>query len=89
VAHNVALLSRLEVFASLGCPIVVGASRKSFIGKILAAAGTQPEHGPKDRLAGSVAVAAWAAARGAGVLRVHDVAETVGAVRVIEAVQRK
>jgi dihydropteroate synthase len=58
-----------------------GASRKSFIGQTLNRAVDQ-------RLAGSLGVAAWAAARGAAVLRVHEVAETVDAVRMVEAIRR-
>jgi dihydropteroate synthase len=81
VEHNLALLARLDEFAELGCPVVVGASRKSFIGQTLNRAVDQ-------RLAGSLGVAAWAAARGAAVLRVHEVAETVDAVRMVEAIRR-
>lgn len=76
VEHNLKILAQLEQFRGMGCPIVVGASRKSFIGR-------QPEQ----RLAGSLAVAAWAVAHGANVVRVHDVAETVRVVRMIEAIQ--
>lgn len=76
VAHNLALLERLPLLAGLGCRILVGASRKGFIGRIggEAAAGR--------RIAGSVAAALAATARGAGILRVHDVAETVEALKV-------
>ena len=80
VEHNLELLARLEEFATLGCPVVVGASRKSFLGKI-----TGRE--PGERTAGSVAAATWAVARGAKILRVHDVAETRDAVRLVEALQ--
>jgi len=81
VEQNLALLAHLDTFASLGCPVLVGASRKSFIGKLL---GREPQ----DRLAGSLAVATWAAAHGASIVRVHDVAETVDAVRMVEAIQK-
>jgi dihydropteroate synthase len=81
VAHNLQLLAELEQLQSLGCPVVVGASRKSFIGQVLG-------REPGERLWGSLAVAAWAVARGASVVRVHDVAETVDVVRMIEAVSR-
>jgi len=81
VEHNVMLLARLRAFCELGCPVLVGASRKSFIGKWLG-------REPKDRLAGSLAVAAWAVMSGARIVRVHDVAETVDAVRMIEAIQQ-
>lgn len=73
LAHNLALLSQLALFHALGAAILVGASRKSFIAKA-----SQGE--PADRrLAGSLAAALAAAARGAHILRVHDVAETVQA----------
>jgi dihydropteroate synthase len=81
VAHNLALLARLDEFAALGCRVLVGASRKSFIGRTL-------DREVADRLAGSLAVAAWAAAHGAGVLRVHDVPETVDVVRMVAALKR-
>jgi dihydropteroate synthase len=71
------LLARLEQLTGLGCPIVIGASRKSFLGRQ-----------PSERLPGSLAVAAWATAQRANVLRVHDVAETVAVVKLIEAVMR-
>jgi thioesterase domain-containing protein len=78
-AHNFALLARLPVLAELGRPILVGASRKSFLGgAALGLAGPQEET-PAGRLAASLAAAAWASQRGAAVLRVHDVAETVAA----------
>jgi len=83
VEHNLALLAHLETFASLGCPVLVGASRKSFIGKVLA-----PIRSEQERLAGSVAVAVWAVMHGARIVRVHDVAETVDAVRMVEAIQQ-
>ena len=77
VAHNLTLLAQLEQLGPLGCPIVVGASRKSFLGREV-----------EQRLPGSLAVAAWAVAHGANVVRVHDVAETVDAVRMIDALRR-
>jgi dihydropteroate synthase len=80
VEHNLRLLAQLEQLAGLGCPIVVGASRKSFIGKLL---GREPH----ERLPGSLAVAAWAVGHGANVVRVHDVAETVDVVRMIETIR--
>ena len=86
--HNLALLVRLDEFAVLGCPVLVGASRKSFIGKVLAPIRAGLEREPKDRLGGSLAAAAWAVMHGARVVRVHDVAETVDVVRMVEAIQR-
>jgi dihydropteroate synthase len=78
--HNLALLHRLGTLRSLGRPLVLGASRKSFLGRLTGV----PL--PADRMPGSVAVAALAAALGVEVLRVHDVAETVQAVRAAQAV---
>jgi dihydropteroate synthase len=81
VEHNLALLRRLDVIASLGRPVVVGASRKRFLGRLLGdAAATR---GSRDAAVGA-AVAAYA--RGATMLRVHDVRETVEALTVAEAV---
>ncbi len=77
--HNLELLRRLGELGDLGRPLVIGASRKSFIGWI-------DGSGVDDRLGGSVASSVLAAAEGADVLRVHDVAETAQAVRVAEAV---
>tara|TARA_B100001013_G_scaffold27447_1_gene15081 strand:+ start:975 stop:1841 length:867 start_codon:yes stop_codon:yes gene_type:complete len=76
--HNIKLLSRLNRFSITERPLMVGVSRKSFIGKLL---GTPTN----DRLPASLACAAWAAAEGAHIVRVHDVAETVQAVRMAEA----
>jgi dihydropteroate synthase len=77
--HNLELLRRLGELRELGPPLVIGTSRKSFIGRI-----DGSEVG--DRLGGTIASSVLAAAEGADVLRVHDVAETVQAIRVAEAV---
>jgi dihydropteroate synthase len=77
--HNLELLRRLGELRELGRPLVVGASRKSFIGKIDGSA-------VGDRLGGSVASSVIAAIEGAEVLRVHDVAETAQAVAVANAI---
>ncbi len=74
--HNHSLIANLSVFADLGCPVVLGASRKSFL----------PGAGPKGRLAGSLAAALAGVARGASILRVHDVAETAQALEVWRSV---
>jgi dihydropteroate synthase len=77
---NLQLLARLSMLRSLGRPILVGASRKSFIGTALGL--------PVDeRLEASVAVAAYASAQGAHVVRVHDVAETTRGVRIVDAIR--
>jgi|SRR5271165_4162343 len=72
--HNLALLDRLGELASLGRPIVVGTSRKSFIARILSAAGEPgaPERDPR-RLGGTIATNVLALERGAAVFRVHEV----------------
>jgi dihydropteroate synthase len=77
--HNLELLRRLAELRELGRPLVVGASRKSFIGKIDGSA-------VGDRIGGSLASAMLAAAEGADVLRVHDVGETAQALRVAGAI---
>ena len=79
-AHNVALLAQLERFAELGVPVLAGLSRKRSIGDI-----TGREQ-PRERVAGSVAAHMIAAQRGAKILRVHDVAQTVDALKVWAAV---
>jgi dihydropteroate synthase len=76
--QNLELLRRLPELAELGRPLLVGASRKSFLARAVEASRPgAPAPEPAERLAGSLAAAAWAAASGAAVLRVHDVAETV------------
>lgn len=79
--HNLALLRNLDRLAALGHPVVVGVSRKSFIGKMGAGE-------PGERLPGSLAAAALAVSRGANVVRAHDVLETVRAMRVTDALVR-
>lgn len=76
---NLALIRDLTAIKALGCPVLMGASRKSFIGKI---DGSKAD----DRLGGSLAAALWSVQAGADILRVHDVAETVQAVKVWEAI---
>ena len=70
-AHNLSLLRRVSVLVATGYPVLVGTSRKGFLGAL---AGGAPVD---DRLEGSVATAAWAMAEGAAMVRVHDVAATV------------
>jgi dihydropteroate synthase len=71
--HNLALLRGLSLFHALGAPVLLGASRKRFIGTL-----SGVDEAAK-RMPGSVAVALMAAGQGAQILRVHDVAETVQA----------
>jgi dihydropteroate synthase len=82
VEHNLQILSRLREIRSLGRPIVVGVSRKGFIGRITGQAT------PAERLEGSLAGATLAAREGANVIRAHDVAPTVLALRVVDAVTK-
>lgn len=76
VAHNLALMNGLALLHGLGCPVVVGASRKRTIGAL------DREAAADKRLAGSLAFALKAAEQGAQIIRVHDVPETVQALRV-------
>jgi dihydropteroate synthase len=78
---NVAILSRLKEFHGHGLPLLVGASRKSFIGVL------DPGGAVDRRLGGSIAAAMWAAINGASIIRVHDVRETVQALKVLKAVK--
>jgi len=79
--HNLALLAAIDRLADPGLPVLVGVSRKSLVGMIT---GRPPE----GRLAGSVAFAALAVMGGAAIVRAHDVAETVDAVKVASALRR-
>jgi dihydropteroate synthase len=81
-AHNLALIARLSLFHGLGCPVLLGVSRKKFIGVI---AGVDQAD---QRMPGSVAVALAGVAQGAQVIRVHDVAETRQALRLWQAATR-
>ncbi len=81
-AHNLELLRRIGEIASLGYPVLVGASRKRFIGEVTG----EPE--PRRRVAGSVGAAVDVVRRGASIVRVHDVADTVAALRVATAIER-
>jgi dihydropteroate synthase len=78
-AHNMELLRRLGELRELGRPLVIGTSRKSFIGKV-------DGSGPGERLGGTIASSVLAAAEGAEVLRVHDVAEVGQALAVTAAI---
>jgi dihydropteroate synthase len=78
--HNLEILRHLDRLVARGRPVLVGASRKSFIGKVLGG------KAPGERLMGSVAVAVAAAMKGAHIVRVHDVGATVEALRVTDAI---
>ncbi len=77
--HSVELLRRLPELGALGCPILVGVSRKSFLGAVTG------ERQARRRLPGSIAAGLFALSRGAAILRVHDVAETIQAIRIWQA----
>lgn len=80
IAHNYQLLARLADLQSLGAPLLIGLSRKSMIGNLL-------QRDMHERLAGSLAGALIAAQQGAKIVRVHDVKETVDALKVLEEVE--
>lgn len=78
LTHNYQLLDKLDLFHNLGLPVLAGMSRKSMIGQLM-------DIPPDERVAGSVACAVIAAMKGAQIIRVHDVKETVQAMKVVEA----
>jgi dihydropteroate synthase len=80
VEGNLMILERLKLLEQVGKPILIGASRKSFIGAVL-------DRLVDDRLEGSLAVAAYASAAGAHIIRAHDVEATVRVVRMIDAIR--
>lgn len=80
LAHNLALLRHQEKLRDLGLPLLIGISRKSMLGAITG------RQSPDQRLAASIAAAVLTTERGAAILRVHDVAETVDAVKLTRAV---
>ncbi len=86
LAHNLELLARLEELTTLGRPLVVGTSRKSFLGRLLAdAQGSEEPVAVAQRLPGTLASSVMAYERGASVLRVHDVAPVRAALVVVAA----
>ncbi len=100
-AHNLSLLRHLDRLVATGRPVLVGTSRKSFLGQLVARSdaraaarstgSTEPASGPPrpapvgDRLEASLATATWAMAQGARMVRVHDVGPTVQAAKVVAA----
>ena len=78
LAHNYQLLAHLSELHHFGLPILAGMSRKSMVGQLL----NVP---PQERVAGSVACAVIAAMQGAQIIRVHDVKETVDAMKIVQA----
>ncbi len=101
LAHNLALLAHVDAFVATGYPVLVGLSRKQFLGRLLAASdrrATEPPlpgiSGPvagaepvptDDRLEGSIATAVWAMSHGVQMVRAHDVAATVHAASLVAA----
>jgi dihydropteroate synthase len=79
VEHNLLILKHLPQFKQWGCPVMVGVSRKTFIGKILNVS-------VESRLAGSLACAVWAVLNSVNIIRAHDVTETVHAIKMIESI---
>ena len=79
VEHNLEIIARLETFSALGKPLLLGTSRKSFIGKIL-------DLPVAERLEGSLATAVIGVIKGAEILRVHDVLETCRAIRIVSEI---
>jgi dihydropteroate synthase len=82
--HNLALLAHLDAFVATGRPVLVGTSRKGFLGRLLGDSDGADAPAPlADRLEGSLATATWAMASGARMVRVHDVRATAEAALVI------
>ncbi|MFA6900673.1 MAG: dihydropteroate synthase [Desulfurivibrionaceae bacterium] len=79
VAHNLTILKNLHAFKKLGYPLLIGHSRKAFIGKLLALEA-------QDRDPATAIISAYCATQGADILRVHDVEKTIQAVRLHEAI---
>lgn len=83
--QNFEILARLSELARLGCPIVIGTSRKAFLGKALAKPG-EPVAPAEDRLLGTAATVTASILGGAHIIRVHDVAEMVRVARVADSI---
>ncbi|MFZ4761457.1 MAG: dihydropteroate synthase [Alphaproteobacteria bacterium] len=81
LSHNLDLLASIGVFHGLGVPLLLGCSRKSFIGALSGADDS------RERLGGSLASALWAAGQGVHIIRVHDVAQTRQALTIWQAIQ--
>jgi dihydropteroate synthase len=85
-AHNLSLLRHLDQIVALGYPVLVGTSRKAFLGSLLAASDGLSDPVPADdRVEGSLATATWAMVHGAAMIRVHDVRSSVQAAKVVAA----
>ena len=84
--HNLQILKSLDMYKNLGVTLLLGASRKSFIGAIMGE--DTPKNRPKDRMPGSLAAGIWGVKSGFDILRVHDVAETSQALKVWAAIEQ-
>ena len=82
LAHNLALLHDIEAFEQLRVPVLVGASRKRFIGQLTGV------DDPAERVEGTAGAVAWCAAHGVDVVRVHDVLQMARVIRVVDAIAR-
>jgi dihydropteroate synthase len=78
--HNLQVLRRLAELRAMGQPLLLGTSRKKFIGRI------SGEENPADRIMGTAASVGWCVAQGAAIVRVHDVVEMTKVVRVVQAI---
>jgi len=85
IEDNCAIIKRLSEFKDLGYPILIGASRKTFIGNLI---GKDKAKSPEERLEGSLAAAVVAAMNGANIIRVHDVKETRHCLDVVDCIIR-
>ncbi len=83
LTDNLALINRIGEFKTFGCPVMIGASRKSFISMI-----SGVDKHPESRIGGSIVAALRSIANGADIIRVHDVAETIEAIKISEAFER-
>ena len=79
VEDNLEIVRRLDAFHALGCPLLLGPSRKSFIGKVL-------DLPVEERLEGTAAVVALSVLRGVHLIRVHDVRQMVRVIRMVESI---
>jgi dihydropteroate synthase len=82
VKHNLKIIHHIDCFSALGVPILVGPSRKSFIGEVL-------DLPPPERLEGTAAAAAISVFQGAHILRVHDISSLVRVVRIADAIRKE
>jgi dihydropteroate synthase len=82
LAHNLTLLHDIEAFERLRVPLLVGASRKRFIGQLTGV------DDPAERVEGTAGAVAWCAAHGVDVVRVHDVLQMARVIRVVDAIAR-